>query len=36
MNIYHSGDFQQETKVDNSPLTRAKASHEIIASYLRE
>ena len=36
LKIYHSGDFNIETKVDNSPLTKAdKASHNIITSILK-
>jgi len=36
LKIYHSEDFNIETKVDNSPLTKAdKASHNIITSILK-
>lgn len=35
LEIYHSGDFDIETKGDNSPLTKADtASHNVIMSYL--
>ena len=35
LEIYHSGDFGIEIKVDNSPLTKAdKASHNVIMSFL--
>lgn len=35
LEIYHSGDFEVETKKDDSPLTKAdKASHHIICSHL--
>ena len=35
LKIYHSGDFEVETKEDDSPLTKAdKASHQIICSHL--
>lgn len=35
LEIYHSGDFDIETKGDSSPLTKAdKASHNVIMSYL--
>ena len=37
LKIYHSGDFEVETKKDDSPLTKAdKASHEIICSQLEK
>ena len=36
LKIYHSGDFNIETKVDNSPLTKAdKTSHNVIISILK-
>jgi len=35
LEIYHSGEFDIETKGDNSPLTRADtASHKVIMSFL--
>ena len=35
LEIYHSGEFDIETKGDNSPLTKADtASHNVIMSYL--
>lgn len=35
LQVYHSGDFQAESKGDNSPLTRAdKQAHHVIASIL--
>lgn len=35
LKIYHSGEFDTETKGDNSPLTKADiASHNVIISYL--
>ena len=35
LEIYHSGEFEEEIKIDKSPLTRADiASHNIIMSYL--
>ena len=35
LEIYHSGDFDIETKGDKSPLTKAdKASHNVIISFL--
>lgn len=37
LKIYHSGDFDIETKGDNSPLTKAdKASHNVIMRYLKK
>lgn len=36
LKIYYSGDFNIETKVDNSPLTKAdKTSHNVIISILK-
>lgn len=35
LQVYHSGDFQAESKGDNSPLTRAdKQAHHVITSVL--
>ena len=35
LQVYQSGDFQAESKGDNSPLTRAdKQAHQVIASIL--
>lgn len=35
LQVYHSGDFQAESKGDNSPLTRAdKQAHHVITSIL--
>lgn len=35
LEIYHSGEFEEEIKIDKSPLTKADiASHNIIMSYL--
>ena len=35
LEIYHSGEFEEEIKIDKSPLTKADiASHNVIMSYL--
>ena len=35
LEIYHSGEFEEESKTDKSPLTKADiASHNKIVSYL--
>lgn len=37
LDIYHSDDFEIETKSDNTPLTKADiASHNMIMSYLKD
>ena len=37
LEIYHSGEFDIETKGDNSPLTKAdKVAHNVIISYLEK
>ena len=35
LEIYHSGEFEEDIKIDKSPITKADiASHNVIMSYL--